>query len=609
MFNRRESGLPDATIYCLIGGIPETFGGRTSACLQRANAFAELDKRHVEVLTLSPANGINPQALTNRLRDEGKIGKRVTIRSIWGDLMRAEPDVLAQLATHSSEEITIDTETLPRYQGEPEIIERDSKGRTVRLDRFRDDGSRLYSYRRGSNDQAKSSVLYDTRGRPVAQWRQQYQLYFAWLDWMIGANPAVIINDGPPIARYLHEYQRENVALVQTIHSKHSADPTSRAESIGKTYVEALKNVDRFDLLAVLTDSQYSDLQALNYVADNAAVLPNITTAKPIRRIKPRPAGSGVMLARTTFLKRIDHAVKAVHSAQQSGVDASLEIYGVEDEAQASLEELVSELSSDGSIALKGFDPHARSKFAESSFTLLTSKYEGQSLILLESMAAGCIPIAYDIKYGPADIITHGVNGFLVPEGDTDAMAAYIGKLQEMKDRDVERMRTAAVSRVGDFSPDKVTRKWGAAMKRALSEKVPQVETDGRAMLSELYINNDQLNLQVTLTGEAANAYDWALLTWTERNGHNFGRLPARIEKAAGKTQVAAELRAGDFAAVKKGHVDLWIDTRVNGRSCRLRVKGANKFESQRLSHTELYSTKFGSLSVRLPASRVESAL
>src|SRR5699024_10305556 len=228
-------------------------------------------------------------------------------------------------------------------------------------------------------------------GRPIAQWNEQYELYFAWFDWLIGAERAIIINDGPPLAHYLHKYQRGNVVLVQTIHSKHSAEPTERSQTLGWTYTPALKNVDRFDLLAVLTQSQHSDLTDLNYVVDNAAVLPNMTAAKPVRRIKPRAPGTGVMLARTTFLKRIDHAITAVHRARLSGTDATLDIYGVADEAQESLETLIQGLNTADSIALRGYDPRARQRFEDSSFTLLTSEYEGQGLVLLESMAAGCI--------------------------------------------------------------------------------------------------------------------------------------------------------------------------------------------------------------------------
>ncbi|WP_200914854.1 glycosyltransferase [Arthrobacter sp. Leaf234] len=39
------------------------------------------------------------------------------------------------------------------------------------------------------------------------------------------------------------------------------------------------------------------------------------------------------------------------------------------------------------------------------SFTLLTSTTEGLPLVLLEAMSGGCLPIAYDIPYGPADLI------------------------------------------------------------------------------------------------------------------------------------------------------------------------------------------------------------
>ncbi len=600
MFSRRKKYLPEATVYGLIGGIPKTFGGRTGVCLQRADAFAELDGRHVEILTLSPRND-DPEALTARLRGEGRIGKKVTIRSVWADLRRASPHDLAQIASHSTESITIDPATLPDFDGKPEIKELDDSGKTLRSDRFREDGSRFFSYRLGSENEAKSVAIFDARGRAIAQWNEQHELYFAWFDWLIGSEQAIIINDGPPLARYLHKYQRENVVLVQTIHSKHSADPTKRSERLGWTYTPALKNVDRFDLFAVLTQSQHSDLTDLNFVVDNAAVLPNMTAATPMRRIKPRTPGTGVMLARTTFLKRIDHAITAVHRARQSGTDATLDIYGVADEAQESLEALVEDLDTNGAIALRGFDPRAKQKFEKASFTLLTSEYEGQPLVLLESMAAGCIPISYNIKYGPADIITDGVDGFLVPDGDIDAMARRIKDIHTMDDQKLMQMRQAAIRRVSDFSPEKITQLWGAALTRAVANKQRPAEIDGNARLSSISVTGRVLSLQVILIGDALYSPDWALLTWTERKGGRFGRLPARLEQINGETHVVTTAHADDFAAVDHGHIDFWVDLRVAGHPCRLRIKGADDVEPHRLGHLELYPTRFGSLSIRFP--------
>lgn len=309
------------------------------------------------------------------------------------------------------------------------------------------------------------------------------------------------------------------------------------------------------------------------------------------------------MLARTTFLKRIDHAIAAVHRARHSGIDATFDVYGVADEAQESLEKLIADLDVRDAIALRGYDPRAKQRFEEASFTLLTSEYEGQGLVLLESMAAGCIPIAYNIKYGPEDIITDGVNGYLVPDGDINAMARCITALQTMDEAELRRMRKAATQRAKDFSPERITKLWGKALTQVLEDKSPPAEVEGRAELSAILIEGSEMNLRVTLHGDAALKPDWALLSWTERDGRRFGRLPARLEGSNGKTQVVSSAHADDFAAVNRGHIDFWIDLRVDGNPCQLRIKGAKNLEPQVFAFMEVYPTKFGSLSLRFTES------
>lgn len=110
------------------------------------------------------------------------------------------------------------------------------------------------------------------------------------------------------------------------------------------------------------------------------------------------------------------------------------------------------------------------------------------------------------------------------------------------------------------------------------------------------------ISIGVTLSGAAASDPHWALLRWTERKGGRFGRLPARLEQADGEVQVVTKAHADDFAAVEHGHIDFWIDLRVAGLPCRLRVKGAGGVEPQPLGHFEVYPTRFGSLSLRFPA-------
>jgi poly(glycerol-phosphate) alpha-glucosyltransferase len=91
--------------------------------------------------------------------------------------------------------------------------------------------------------------------------------------------------------------------------------------------------------------------------------------------------------------------------------------------------------------------------------------------VLIEAMAVGCIPIAYDVPYGPADIISHGRNGFLVPPGNVDALTDAILELQAMPPRRIARLRRNARRAASAFSDVTVTRTWARELRRAEQRK------------------------------------------------------------------------------------------------------------------------------------------
>jgi glycosyltransferase involved in cell wall biosynthesis len=59
----------------------------------------------------------------------------------------------------------------------------------------------------------------------------------------------------------------------------------------------------------------------------------------------------------------------------------------------------------------------------------LPSRSEGFPNALIEAMAAGVASVSFDINAGPSDIINHGKNGLLVPDGHIHAMADNIQML------------------------------------------------------------------------------------------------------------------------------------------------------------------------------------
>jgi poly(glycerol-phosphate) alpha-glucosyltransferase len=107
-----------------------------------------------------------------------------------------------------------------------------------------------------------------------------------------------------------------------------------------------------------------------------------------------------------------------------------------------------------------GHSPKALEEFSQASFSLLTSSRGAFGNVLIESMARGCIPIAYDMPFGPADIIIPEINGFLVPSGDLNGLTEAIKRIVAMPEEELTKMRLAAFARAKDFSPEKIYPQW-----------------------------------------------------------------------------------------------------------------------------------------------------
>lgn len=84
-------------------------------------------------------------------------------------------------------------------------------------------------------------------------------------------------------------------------------------------------------------------------------------------------------------------------------------------------------------------------------------------MALLEGMACGLPQVAFDVQTGPREIIEHGVTGYLVPPGDTAAMAARISAL--IDDPDLWRaMAEANLRRRSRFGAADCAARWEALL-------------------------------------------------------------------------------------------------------------------------------------------------
>ena len=175
--------------------------------------------------------------------------------------------------------------------------------------------------------------------------------------------------------------------------------------------------------------------------------------------------------------------------------------------------------------------------FATIHFSLLTSRSEGQPLVLLESMAGGCIPIAYNVKYGVADIISHGVNGFLVEPDDEIGLTRQIEELINMPESELLKIRRAAIRRSRDFLPKRIVHSWARELHGAIQRKQSRTApVKSRAKLGTVRLGDDAIHMRLRVPKALeGRQWEWAKLTWIQRGTRTYGRVPADLSRKDGK--------------------------------------------------------------------------
>jgi glycosyltransferase involved in cell wall biosynthesis len=98
-------------------------------------------------------------------------------------------------------------------------------------------------------------------------------------------------------------------------------------------------------------------------------------------------------------------------------------------------------------------------EYINSSMLLMTSVYEPFGLVLPEAMSCGLPVVTFDCPYGPADIITHESDGFIVQDRDISRYADYVCQLIESPGLR-QTMGTAGVKAVQRYQADKIMPQW-----------------------------------------------------------------------------------------------------------------------------------------------------
>lgn len=276
------------------------------------------------------------------------------------------------------------------------------------------------------------------------------------------SNPDVVVSFFPYV----------NVAAVLT--SWNLQIPVVVSE---RTYPPAILLGSALELLRRLTYRRASSvvvqtqrtLQWLEVCCSSARgrVIPN-----PV--IYPLPCGEPVVNPSTVVARTRRLALAVGRLGKEKGFDQLIEAFGAlalqnpewdliilgEGSERKNLEQLRDCLGMKSRVHLPGRVGNPGDWYALADMYVMSSHFEGFPNTLLEAMAHGLPAVSFDCETGPADIIRHGVDGFLVPPSEgVEGLARAMDTL--MRDEGMrQRMGEEAIAVRDRFSAQRIMAEW-----------------------------------------------------------------------------------------------------------------------------------------------------
>jgi glycosyltransferase involved in cell wall biosynthesis len=282
----------------------------------------------------------------------------------------------------------------------------------------------------------------------------------------------IVIGTRPALNLLLPSVTRAGVICIGQEHMHLSAHPPLLREAIRRGY-------GRLDAVTTLTHRDRDQYRDLLGPRTPAVCLPNAVAAAT----EPRAAlNAPVLLAagRLTHQKGFDRLLRAFVPVAAQHPEWTLRICG-SGPKRRQLQRLVEELGIAGQVVLRGRVANMARERANASAFVLSSRFEGLPMVLLEAMAAGVPAVAFDCPTGPREVIRHGVNGLLVPDGDEDALAAAL--LTVIEDVPLRRaLGAAAHQSVAAYGPDAVAEGFARLLSRLGAAPQPEARRSTRAI-------------------------------------------------------------------------------------------------------------------------------
>jgi glycosyltransferase involved in cell wall biosynthesis len=228
------------------------------------------------------------------------------------------------------------------------------------------------------------------------------------------------------------------------------------------------------DLIIVLTEQDKECWQKKYTVRCNITVIPN-PSAIPLRS-EPRTEFNHrkvISIGRYTDQKGFDLLLTSWRLLpEELRATWHLDIVGPNGSAKPLLHKKLTELGL-ANVALKEATNNMVALYDLADIYVMSSRYEGFGLTLIEAMSRALPVIAFDCLMGPGEIINQK-HGVLVSPENTEQLAIALKNLMEDQNKLIELSKTA-LDRAACYTPDNIVKQWLEILAKLTSKTVGNI--------------------------------------------------------------------------------------------------------------------------------------